>query len=153
MIYLQPLTAFLALFIVGTTGRVPHDLAALVRKAKIEHGITDWCRGDFGLSHVSAYAISTTHTSADRGQYFILGIDSAPIVLAAFTHGSQLRCDTPAAASARGAAIAASPIIHGYIAPRWDTTVICGWVTATRALCWQYSPSDRQFIIVGEWIT
>jgi hypothetical protein len=64
-----------------------------------------------------------------------------------------LPCYTPAEARKLNNAIAAAGTMHGEIAPTWSTTVICGFVEETNAVCWQYSPKDRAFLKVGEWTT
>jgi hypothetical protein len=37
--------------------------------------------------------------------------------------------------------------------PRFNTTVVCGFLEDTVAECWQYSPDDRAFVKVGGWTT
>jgi hypothetical protein len=39
------------------------------------------------------------------------------------------------------------------VAPAFSTTVVCGFVEETSAVCWQYSPAARAFIKIGEWQT
>jgi hypothetical protein len=46
-----------------------------------------------------------------------------------------------------------SDTIHGHLAPRWNTTIVCGFVDDTNAVCWQYSPADRALVKIGEWVT
>jgi hypothetical protein len=43
--------------------------------------------------------------------------------------------------------------MHGRVAPTFPTTVVCGFVESTRAVCWQRSPATGGFVTVGGWTT
>ena len=73
--------------------------------------------------------------------------------LAAFGSAAGLSCYTRAEASSLDDTIRSSDTIHGHVAPRWNTTVVCGFIDDTNAVCWQYSPADRAFVKIGEWVT
>jgi hypothetical protein len=60
---------------------------------------------------------------------------------------------TPAEARKLNESIRASKTISGRLAPAFSTTVVCGFVEETNAVCWQYWPASRAFIKIGEWQT
>ncbi len=90
---------------------------------------------------------------AKGGRYLVLEPGTAPLELGAFSAGPDLSCHTPAGARDLNATNGRSETIQGGIAPRWPTTVVCGCVENTRAICWQYSPTGRAVVKVGEWTT
>jgi hypothetical protein len=65
----------------------------------------------------------------------------------------DLSCYSPAQAQNLHQEIQRSETISGGIAPKFGTTVICGFVHPTTATCWQYSPAERVFVEVGHWST
>ena len=73
--------------------------------------------------------------------------------LASFTGSAALSCYSRAEAEKLDVTIGRSEAIHGHITPRWRTTVVCAFVDNTTSVCWQYSPADRVFVKVGEWVT
>ena len=73
--------------------------------------------------------------------------------LAPFGRGGDLSCYTRVEANRLAEAIRRSDTIHGQLSPRWNTTIVCGFVDDTNAVCWQYSPADRAFVKIGEWVT
>ena len=73
--------------------------------------------------------------------------------LASFTGSAALSCYSRAVAEKLDVTIGRSEAIHGHITPRWRTTVVCAFVDNTTSVCWQYSPADRVFVKVGEWVT
>jgi hypothetical protein len=75
------------------------------------------------------------------------------MTLGSFSGQSDLSCYTRARAEALDVSIRESETIRGHLTPRWDTTVVCGFVEETLAACWQYSPADRAFVKVGQWET
>jgi len=73
--------------------------------------------------------------------------------LGSFEGIGDLSCYTRAQAERMDVTINRSDTIHGHITPRWNTTVVCAFINATSATCWQYSPVERTFVRVGEWET
>ena len=73
--------------------------------------------------------------------------------LAGFGSAASLSCYTRAEANGLDDTIRSSDTIHGHVTPRWDTTVVCGFIDDTNAVCWQFSPADRAFVTIGEWVT
>ena len=57
------------------------------------------------------------------------------------------------AAAFQDETIKQSETIEGSLAPHFNTTVVCGFVEATQAVCWQYASRVRRFIVVGRWRT
>ena len=79
--------------------------------------------------------------------------DATVEALASFTGRAALSCYSRAEAEQLNVTIARSETIAGHVTPRWNTTVVCGFVDETTSVCWQYSPADGAFIKVGEWVT
>jgi hypothetical protein len=92
-------------------------------------------------------------SSAGAGRYLVLETDSTVVELASFTRGADLSCYSRGEAEKLNVTIGLSDTIHGQVTPRWSTTVVCGFVDGTTAVCWQYSPVERVFVEVGHWVT
>jgi hypothetical protein len=133
------------------TQPVPRELSALASRADLPAPLR-WCRGEFRAGRAGAYAVAVP-SAITGGRYLVLE-DAAPVVeLAPFVGGADLSCYSPAEARRLDRSIRESETIHGEVAPRWPTTVVCGFVDDTTAVCWQYSPDARAFVKVGGWIT
>ena len=147
---------FTAFVVAGTAASAPAprpaELDALLARASIDAAVTAWCAGRFEAGRSGAYAVAVA-SPGRGGQYLVMGMAEAPVVLAAFAGRPDLACYSPAKARALGKSIAVSDTVHGRISPRWRTTVVCGFVEETSAVCWQYSPKARAFVEVGGWIT
>ena len=92
-------------------------------------------------------------SEAGNGRYLVLETDATVAELASFTRGAELSCYSRAEAEKLNVTIGQSDTIHGQITPRWSTTVVCGFVDGTMAVCWQHSPGERVFVEVGHWVT
>jgi hypothetical protein len=114
--------------------------------------VADWCRADLSSGSGAAYAIAVP-SAVSGGRYLVVREDAAAIELARFTGGADLSCYTPGGARNLNRTIERSETIQGRVSPRWTTTVICGFVEDTKAVCWQYAPNQRRFIEVGSWVT
>lgn len=130
----------------------PSQLTELVAKARLNGAVVGWCRGEFRSGHAGAFAVAL-RSNADSGRYLILEADAAMAELAAFVNGAELQCLSRAEAEQRDLAIRETETVEGHITPRFNTSVVCGFVTNTEAVCWQYSPPDRVFVRVGGWTT
>jgi hypothetical protein len=130
----------------------PSQLTELVAKARLNGAVAGWCRGEFRSGHAGAFAVALRST-ADSGRYLILEEDATVAELAAFADGAELQCLSRAEAEQRDMVIRETETVDGHITPRFNTSVVCGFVTMTEAVCWQYSPPDRAFVRVGGWIT
>jgi hypothetical protein len=130
---------------------VPADLRALAVKARLDAAIAGWCRGPLRAGRPGSYVVAAA--AATGGRYLALDADGTSVELASFTGTPELSCYTPAEARKLDRTIRESETIHGSIAPRWRTTVVCGFLDDTTAACWQYSPAARAFVRVGGWIT
>jgi hypothetical protein len=130
----------------------PSDLAALVARTRVDGTIAAWCRGKFRRGRPRAFAAALTGP-AGGGRYIILEVDGTVEELGTFARAADLSCYTRVEATKLDATIRHSETIHGHVAPRWNTTVVCGFSEETTAACWQYSPADRAFVKVGEWVT
>jgi hypothetical protein len=130
---------------------VPADLAASIAKARLEGSVAGWCRGGFRPGGGRAYAVALALDQG--GRYVVVDADGRVVTLATFSGGADLSCYTPAEARSLNRSIARSDTIAGRITPRWNTTVVCGFVADTSAVCWQYSPARREFAKIGDWTT
>jgi hypothetical protein len=131
----------------------PAGLDSLLTKTGLVGKVAAWCAGKFESGRAGAYAIAVA-SGTGGGRYLVLGMGEREILLAPFKGGADLACYTPAAARALDKSIAQSgSAIHGGITPKWNGTVVCGFVEDTSAVCWQYSPAARAFVKVGGWIT
>ncbi len=142
----------LAIASLSAPQEVPSELAALVAKARLSGSVTAWCRAEFRSGHPGAFAVAIATPDRD-GRYIALDSNGRVTRLASFAGSADLSCYSRADAEKLDATIRQSETIHGHIAPRWNTTVVCGFTGDTAAACWQYSPADRAFVKVGQWIT
>jgi len=133
---------------------VPAELAALAAKAHTTGTIAAWCRGEFRPGRPRGFAAAVAAGGpGGGGRYVVFDADGSVDDLAAFGSAASLACYTRAEASGLDDTIRSSDTIHGHVAPRWNTTVVCGFIDDTNAVCWQYSPADRAFVKIGEWVT
>lgn len=123
---------------------VPPELSALTAAARLDGKVTAWCRAGFRQGPANAFAVAMT--SATGGRYVALEPDVPAIELGRFSRSADLSCYTRAQAEDLDKSIRQSSTIHGQIVPRFNTTVVCGFVEDTVAECWQYSPGDRAFV-------
>jgi hypothetical protein len=130
----------------------PADLAALVAKAHMRGTVAAWCRGEFRPGRSPGFAAAIA-SAPGGGRYAVFDGDGTVADLAPFGSAADLSCYTRAEAEALDQTIRSSDTIHGHLAPRWNTTVVCGFIDDTNAVCWQYSPADRAFVKIGEWVT
>jgi hypothetical protein len=130
----------------------PAELSALTAKAGLDRPAVAWCRGEFQVGRPGAFAVAVG-TSTGGGRYLVLAPGTATVELASFTGSPDLSCYTRAEAEKLHATIVDSVAIHGQLTPRWATTVICGFVDNTSAVCWQRDPASGAFVRVGGWIT
>ena len=105
------------------------------------------------LAAEASVDVAIAASTGAGGRYLVLGPGSSAVELAPFAGRPDLSCYSRAEAVKLDRSVRTSDTIHGRIAPRWSTTVICGFVDETNAVCWQYSPAARAFVKVGEWIT
>jgi hypothetical protein len=131
---------------------LPGELSGLAARAGIQSPVAGWCRAEFRAGESGAYAVALASPDGG-GRYVVLRPDAAVLELASFSGKADLSCYTSEEAKGLDATITRSAAIHGRVAPRWTSTVVCGFVDATAAVCWQYSPADSRFVEVGRWIT
>ena len=133
------------------TQPIPARLSALVAKARLDGRAAAWCGGRFRPGSADAFAVAMT--SPDGGRYVVLDADAVSHELARFSGGAGLSCYTRAEARRLDRTIRRSDTIHGRVAPRWNTTIVCGFVEDTIAVCWQFDPATRGFVTIGGWTT
>ena len=154
--FLAALLVTYFLFVAAASPRVaqnmPADLAALAKKAGLTTPIVSWCRAEFRSGQKGAFAIAS-RAADGGGRYDALQADGTSIELSAFTGSPDLSCYSRAEAEDLNRTLKRSDTIHGHVTPRWNTTVVCGFVDNTTASCWQYAPADRAFVQVGRWVT
>ena len=100
----------------------------------------------------AAYAAAVASADA-AGRDLVIAEDGRVMVLAPFQGVPDVSCDSPAEARKLNEAIRVSGTISGEITPAFPTTVVSGFVDATSAVCWQYSPPSRAFVKIGGWET
>jgi hypothetical protein len=144
------LIGFAAAFLAGAQ-EMPSELTALAAKAQLKGPVAAWCRAEFRSGHPGAFAVAVT--SADGGRYVALDSDGRMTELGSFARSADLACYSRAEARKLDISIKQSDTIHGQITPQWSTTVVCGFIDDTTAVCWQYSPGNRAFLKVGQWVT
>ena len=131
---------------------VPADLEKLVQQARLTGPVSAWCRGEFQPGRRAGFAVALS-AAAGESRYVVLHTDGAVAELARFANTPDLSCYSRAGALELNASLGRSDTVQGRVTPRWRTTVICGFVEDTRAVCWQYSPDARAFVEVGGWVT
>jgi hypothetical protein len=131
---------------------VPPALATLAAKAQLQGSVSAWCRAEFRTGHPGAFAVAVA-SAEGGGRYVAIDADGRLTELGSYKRTADLACYSRAEAQKLDAGIRQSETIAGQIKPRWSTTVVCGFVEDTAAECWQYSPADRTFVKVGQWIT
>lgn len=132
---------------------LPPELTVLTAKAKLEGSVAKWCRGEFRPGQLGAAFATAVASKHGGGRYLILEASGATFSLASYSGGADLSCYSPAEARKLSDTIAKSETIQGQVQPLWATTVICGFVENTHAVCWQYSPTENAFVQVGDWVT
>jgi hypothetical protein len=130
---------------------MPPELAALTRKAQLKGSVSAWCRAEFRAGQKGSFAVAVS--SPTGGSYIVLDPDGTVTDLGTFTKSGEISCYSRPEAVKLDTSIRESETIHGRITPRWDTTVVCGFLEDTVAHCWQFSPEERAFVKVGQWIT
>ena len=137
---------------IAAAQEMPPELVALTAKARINGPVVAWCRAEFRSGQPGAFAVAVT--SADGGgRYLALDSDGRVTELGSFARRADLSCYSRAQAEKLDVSITQSATIHGHITPRWNTTVVCGFIDDTAATCWQYSPANPAFVTVGQWVT
>ena len=131
---------------------VPAKLAALAKKAQLGGPVTAWCSGQFRPKRPREFVVAVNSTVLGR-RYLVLDANGTSTILAPFERRPDLSCYSPAHAKKLDLMVKRSKTLHGRIAPRWRTTVVCGFIDDTTAVCWQYSPKEQRFVQVGEWVT
>ena len=131
---------------------LPVELTELTLKARLNGTIVSHCPAEFELGRVGAYAVAAVSPDG-VGRYVALHPDGVMQEIIPFSGEGQVSCYPPAEALKLHATMQKSDTIHGSIAPRFDTTVVCVFVDDTTATCWQYSPAVRDFVKVGQWTT
>ncbi|HET9012515.1 MAG TPA: hypothetical protein VFN38_11910 [Gemmatimonadaceae bacterium] len=136
----------LALAGVVARAQVPPAAQQVATAAGITAPVIAACQGQFRPGQ-RGWAV------AANGRYIVIDGLGAAVELAAFTGKPDLSCYSRAEALELDRSIQRSDTLSGRIAPRVDTAVICAFVEATAARCWQYSPAERVFVDVGGWTT
>lgn len=131
---------------------VPDELAVLMKKARTSGAIVASCKGTIIDRGRASWAVAIV-SEPGGGVYAAVSSDGNAIELARFAGGAELSCYEPSQARKLNTTIKRSETIAGAVDPVSDTTVVCGFIEDTRAVCWQYSPRLKQFVVVGGWIT
>ena len=113
-------------------------------KTSVAGPLYSWCRTGEG------FAVAPLDKTR---RYVVLHADGRSEILAVYAGRPDLSCYSRRQAEELNASIRTSETIEGGLTPRWDTTVVCGFIHDTEAVCWQYSPSEKKFVQVGGWTT
>ncbi len=111
-----------------------------------------WCAVTSMPGVAPAYAVAIS-TPQGGGRYLVIEREDRSTVLGNYAGPADLSCRSAAQADALNESIARSATVQGSVRARGPSTVVCGFVEPTRALCWQYTPAARAFVQVGEWTT
>ena len=136
----------------GAAQDPPPELKVLAAKAGLDASVAAWCRAEFVPGRKGGYAVALS-AGAEGGRYVAIQPDGSSEVLGSFERGADLTCYTRGEARKLDATIRRSETIQGAVRPRWNTSVVCGFVDNTSAVCWQYSAALRRFVQVGQWTT
>lgn len=131
---------------------VPDEVLALVRGAGVAERIAEWCPASLRAGAPKGFAVAVA-SAGGGGRYAVVDADGTFTPLAPFTGGADLKCYGRRDAERLDASIKASATITGSVTPQWDTTVICGFVNDTEAVCWQFAARQHAFVRVGGWVT
>ena len=123
----------------------PSPVRQAVEAAGITAAIAAGCEGEFRAGQRGCAV-------AADGRYLVID-GRAAVELGRFSGKPDLSCYTRAQADGLNRDLQRSDTVNGQIAPRFGTTVICAFVEATAAKCWQYSPDRRIYVEVGGWTT
>ena len=138
--------ATLALMAVTVNAQMPSSVRQLAEKAGVTAPIVAWCRGEFRAGQ-QGYAL------AAGGRYLVIEGRGGAVELGAFKDKPDLACYSRDEALKLHGDIQRSETLSGAVAPRFGTAVICGFIDATSATCWQYSPAQKAYVKVGSWTT
>jgi len=130
---------------------VPAELAAAIARAQLQGTVASWCPGRFRPGGRAEYAVALAREPG--GRYIVVDGDGMAVTLAAYSGRADLSCYSPAGARRLNRTLASSETISGRVSPRWNTTVVCGFVENTSAVCWQYSPTRGEFVKIGDLTT
>ena len=130
---------------------LPRELSSLLARSPYEGRIETWCRGNFDGSEAAGFAVALV--TARGTVYATVRGEAELVMLASFTGRPDLSCYSRREAEKLNASIRTSGTISGSLTPQWDTTVVCGFIADTEAVCWQYSAEERKFVKVGGWVT
>jgi hypothetical protein len=130
----------------------PPEVAELTTKARLNGTIVSHCAAEFAPGRGRGYAVAVVSPDG-VGRYVALHADGAMQEIIPFSRRGEVSCYTRTEALELHATIQKSETTRGSIEPRFDTTVVCGFVDDTTATCWQYSPAARDFVKVGQWMT
>ena len=136
----------LSLAAADALAQVPSAARRAAEAAGITAPIVTACQGQFRPGQ-RGFAV------AAGGRYLVLDGSSQAVELSVFKGKPDLSCYSRAQARDLHRDLQRSETLSGRVAPRFDTTTVCGFVDATTATCWQYSPVDRMYVEVGGWTT
>jgi hypothetical protein len=130
---------------------LPAAFAGALREAGLDGEVVSSCSLSSRRAQPQAHAVQLA--TASGGTYVVVERGRPPSVLAQFQGRGELSCHTPQQARRLHAALARSETLRGALRPRWNTTVVCGFTSATEAACWQYAPPHGRYTRIGGWLT
>ncbi|MCC7415919.1 MAG: methyltransferase domain-containing protein [Acidobacteria bacterium] len=128
------------------------ELAVVLARAGLDGPVAMSCQVETGVDPAGFFAVALSPAGRSDGRYLAIAPDGVVIELAPYAGVPDLSCFTRADAERLNGSIARSATLHGSVRPRWNATVVCGVVDGAASVCWQYSPEERTFVKIGEWI-
>lgn len=105
--------------------------------------------GSSGEVRATALAIQ----DASGGRYLVLYPTGRTELLAVWKSSPEISCHTAQSATELHAAILESETVESSLRIGAEGAVICAFVSATEAACWQYSERKSAFERIGGWRT
>ena len=132
--------------------KLPQVLEAQLARLNLAGAVVSWCAVNVGAALSGVHAVAVANEKGS-GEYLVVGMTQTPIALGSFEGSADLSCYSPQQARDLDSSIRDSEGIEGGIEPKGETTVVCGFVDATLAKCWQHQDSNNAFAEVGWWLT
>jgi hypothetical protein len=127
-------------------------LPDLLARAGVRGTAATSCRGEFRPGHPNDFAVAMNEIDG-QNRYFVVQDDGKRYELDVYADKPDLACYTITEADRLNSSIARSDTINGRITAEWDGHVVCGFIEATIAVCWQFAPEQRRFVRIGGWTT
>jgi hypothetical protein len=139
-------------FAIALVAAAPPELERLLAVTVPRGTLAAWCE----LSKAAPNAprrFALQIGSPGGGEYLVVQAGASAQLLTAYEGAGELACHTPEQARALDRAIRRSQTLQGGLRPRGSGAVVCGFTSATTAVCWQAAPAGGRWLRVGGWST